>query len=140
MRLLGIGLDLVSVGRIERALERYGDRLRYRLLGPGEREELAGRGLEADREAQYLAGRWAAKEAAAKALGTGLAALGWRNIAISSSAGRPTCTFLGSAAQLAASLGVLEILLTITHEGGVAAACAVAMGTPAPGSRGGGAQ
>ena len=67
--ILGAGIDIVEISRVERALRRRGERLRRRLFTPRERRDCAGRG----REAAGLALRFAVKEAGMKALGTGWA-------------------------------------------------------------------
>lgn len=130
MQVLGIGIDMVAVSRVARALGRWGDRFRSRLLSATEREELEGRALVGAREAEFLAGRWAAKEAVAKALGTGLSRLGWANIEVLGAGAGPRCWFGGEAAGLARHLGVRSVLVSITHEAGFAAACAVTLGDP----------
>lgn len=65
----GVGTDIVSVDRVQRALERHGDRFAQRILSPGERAAYAA----SARPAQLLAKRFAAKEAFGKAFGTGIA-------------------------------------------------------------------
>jgi holo-[acyl-carrier protein] synthase len=128
MQIVGIGMDMVGVDRLAKVLERRGERFRERLLSQPELDELRARNLQGEREAEFLAGRWAAKEAVAKALGTGLALLGWSNIQILGSGAGPLCAFRGEAVGLVRLLGVQRVLVTITHESGIAAACAVAMG------------
>ena len=68
--ILGIGVDLVTVARMAGMIERHGDRLARRILAPGELDEYAA----AQDKSRFLAKRFAAKEAVAKALGTGLRA------------------------------------------------------------------
>ena len=76
----GIGTDIVSVPRIERALSRYGDRFVKRILGAAEAREWAA----ASQPARFLAKRFAVKEAYSKAFGTGIGAeLSWHDIAVS---------------------------------------------------------
>jgi holo-[acyl-carrier protein] synthase len=116
--LLGLGIDVASVERIRGSLERFGDRFWQRILTEKEQAELAGR---ADR-ATALAGRFAAKEAAAKALG-GPPDVLWHTIEVrSDQSGAPKLEYLGSARVHADRLGVRRILVSITHDAGVAAA------------------
>lgn len=128
---LGIGLDLVAVARMGNAAERHGPRLAARLLAPAEERELAALRLAGSRLAEYLAGRFAAKEAVAKATGLGIAPLGWRNIEITGAGGAPACRLSGHAREIARARGIGRLLVTITHEQNFAAACAIALGVPA---------
>ncbi len=118
---VGLGIDVASLARIRAALERHGDRFWQRILTPGEQADLATR---PDR-ALVLAGRFAAKEAAAKALG-GHPDVWWHDVEIRPDArGGPQMAFLGTATAHAARLGVRRILVSITHDAGVAAAVVV---------------
>ncbi len=127
---VGVGLDLVKVSRLSAAIERRGTRFVNRLLSEAERDELARRRLFGPRLAEYLAGRFAAKEAVAKALGAGISVLGWRNIEVLAPGQRaaPECRLNAGAAEFALGRGVSRVLVSITHESGAAAACAVALG------------
>jgi holo-[acyl-carrier protein] synthase len=71
--LLGLGTDLVDIGRIRAAYERQGDRLLQRILAPNERIQCAN--VSVERMVEFLAGRFAAKEAIAKAAGCGIGRL-----------------------------------------------------------------
>jgi holo-[acyl-carrier protein] synthase len=116
--LLGLGIDIASVERIRASLERFGDRFWDRILTENERADLRAR---PDR-ATALAGRFAAKEAAAKALG-GPPDVLWHTIEVRSDArGAPKLEYLGAARAHADRLGVRRILVSITHDAGVAAA------------------
>jgi len=122
--IVGIGLDVASVERIARALERFGERFWERILTERERQDLAAR---ADR-AVALAGRFAAKEAASKALG-GPRDVWWHDVEIARGAlGMPVLNFLGPAREHAARLGATRSLISITHDAGVAAAVVVLEG------------
>jgi len=122
--IVGIGLDVTSVERIERALERFGERFWERILTERERQDLATR---ADR-AVALAGRFAAKEAASKALG-GPRDVWWHDVQITRGArGIPVLSFLGPAQEHAARLGATKSLISITHDAGVAAAVVILEG------------
>lgn len=102
--ILGLGNDLVDIRRIERTLERFGDRFLARVFTPAERER-AERGRPGTRAATY-AKRFAAKEAAAKALGTGFAnGVFLRDIGVVDlGGGRPGLALTGGAAALLAGL------------------------------------
>ncbi|HEY3665279.1 MAG TPA: holo-ACP synthase [Polyangiaceae bacterium] len=118
---VGLGIDVASVERIRVALERFGDRFWQRILTENEQADLASR---PDR-ALALAGRFAAKEAAAKALG-GQPDVWWHAIEIRPDArGAPQLSFLAEGRVHAERLGVRRILVSITHDAGVAAAVVV---------------
>jgi len=118
----GVGIDIVSVGRFERILERHGDRFVDRICLPGE----ARPGPPAAR-AQHLSGLFAAKEAVLKALGTGWdKGLGFRQVEVRrEGGGRPTIRLHDAAAELATSMGVVRVHISITHDHGIAAAMAL---------------
>jgi holo-[acyl-carrier protein] synthase len=119
---VGLGIDVASVERVRRALERFGERLSERVLTLHEQGELARR---AGDRAQAFAGRFAAKEAAVKALG-GPRDVGWHDLEVrKASTGAPELHFHGAAAEHGRRLGVERTLLSITHDAGVAAAVVV---------------
>ncbi len=119
--IVGLGIDVASLERMRLALERFGDRIWDRILTANERADLASR---PDR-ALSLAGRFAAKEAAAKALG-GQPDVWWHDVEIRPDArGAPQLEFLGAGRAHAQRLGVRRILVSITHDAGVAAAVVV---------------
>jgi len=119
--IIGLGIDVSSIERQRAALARFGDRIWQRILTENERADLSQR---PDR-ASALAGRFAAKEAAAKALG-GHPDVWWHDVEIrSDSRGGPVIAFLGSARAHADRLGVRRALVSITHDAGVAAAVVV---------------
>lgn len=126
---VGVGLDLVEVERIRRLLRRTRERLVGRLLSAAEYDELKRRRLPEDGEAAFVAGRFAAKEAVGKALGTGVGRLGWTNISITGGPdGQPACSLGGRAFSVARRRDVDRVLVSITHTGGFVAAFAVALG------------
>jgi holo-[acyl-carrier protein] synthase len=100
--ILGIGNDLVDIRRIERTIERFGDRFLERVFTPEERRKADRR---ADRVGTY-AKRFAAKEACAKALGTGLrAGVFWRDMGVVNlPSGRPTMRLTGGARSVLLAL------------------------------------
>ncbi len=95
--ILGVGTDLIDIRRIERTLERFGDRFLDRVFTAKEREKAGGRAKPAAAFAQ----RYAAKEACAKALGTGFRrGVFWRDIGVESMpSGQPFLTLTGGAEQ-----------------------------------------
>jgi holo-[acyl-carrier protein] synthase len=119
--ILGLGIDVAGLERIRAALERFGDRFWQRILTANEQADLAHR---PDR-VLALAGRFAAKEAAAKALG-GQPDVWWHDVEIRPDArGAPQLQFLGAGREHAERLGVRRIWVSITHDAGVAAAVVV---------------
>lgn len=116
--ILGMGSDLVDIRRIERTLERFGDRFIARVFTPEERARAEQR---ANRVASY-AKRFAAKEACAKALGTGFSRdVFWRDMGVANdAAGRPTMRLRGGAQARLAELTppgyISHVHLTLTDE------------------------
>ena len=119
--MLGIGTDIVEIERVRRSLEKWGQRLLDRLFTP---EEQALCGARHDPCPCY-AGRFAAKEAVLKALGTGLAGCRWTDVRIGADpAGRPVVSLSGPAARLTEEG---DVLVSISHDRGRALAFAVAV-------------
>lgn len=117
---LAAGVDLVSVHRIARLLAEHGERFERRVFTPQERADCNGR-------ADSLAARWAAKEAVAKALGTGFGPINFRDIEIArDEAGCPQVRLHGAAAALAHSRGLRRWALSLSHDGGLAIAFVIA--------------
>lgn len=125
--IVGIGTDLVEIARIATVLSRHGDRFRQRVLTPAELAA-APRFANRDAEARWLAKRYAAKEAAAKAFGTGIGTqLSFQDLVVGREpSGRPTLVFAG--AGVAARLGVRRAHLSLTDERGHALAFVVLEG------------
>ncbi|MGQ9708166.1 MAG: holo-ACP synthase [bacterium] len=123
MAIFGIGIDLVEVGRIRRAIERYGERFTGRVFTISEVSFCEG---VADKYLSYAA-RFAAKEAFSKALGTGLrGAISWQEIEVlDNERTRPTIRVTGRARQ---RLGERLIHLSLTHIANYAAAVVVIEG------------
>ena len=116
---VGLGIDVASIERVARSLQRFGARFTERVLTPAEREDLASR--SGDR-ASTVAGRFAVKEAAAKALGAPRD-VWWHDFEVRRGPrGEPVLRLLGSAEAHARRLGVRRCLVSITHDAGVAAA------------------
>jgi holo-[acyl-carrier protein] synthase len=118
--IVGLGLDIAEIDRMEAAITRHGAAIIERLFTP---REAAYCESHRDRFERY-AGRFAAKEAAMKALGTGWrTGVRWRDIeVIREPSGKPTLELQGAARELADKMGVKNILLTITHSGNLALA------------------
>ena len=133
--ILGIGNDLINIRRIEQTLERFGERFLDRIYTAEERARAERRPF--NRAATY-AKRFAAKEACAKALGTGLRrGVFWRDMRVANlSSGQPTLTLSGGAAKRLAEMVpagmVAQINLTMTDDHPWAEAVVVISAVPAP--------
>jgi holo-[acyl-carrier protein] synthase len=110
---LGLGTDLIETGRVEESIKRFGERFLERIFSPGEiayckRKKNA---------AESFAARFAAKEAGAKALGTGISrGVTWKEFEVRREAsGKPSLHLSGRAAELAGAMGVRRIQLSLTH-------------------------
>lgn len=123
MSVLGIGVDLVECARIERSLERFGEKFLHRVFTDGE----IAYSMSMKFPARHLAARFAAKEAVSKAFGTGIGkAMGWRNIDVQKKpSGEPFLVFSGPAQELATRRGVTVALVTLSHTEHHAIACIV---------------
>ncbi len=124
-QIVGLGLDLVDLARMARLLERQGERAIARICLDGEPKTLTGTARVA-----HLAGLFAAKEAAMKALGTGWAGgVGFRQIeVVRSPSGAPSLRLHGAAAERAVAMGVRRCHLSITHDLRTAAAMVILEG------------
>jgi holo-[acyl-carrier protein] synthase len=113
MSVLGIGVDLVECSRIDRSLERFGERFLHRVFTDGEIEY----SMSMKFPARHLAARFAAKEAVSKAFGTGIGkSMGWRDIDVRKKpSGEPFLVFTGGAEALAKERGVSKALITLSH-------------------------
>jgi holo-[acyl-carrier protein] synthase len=111
--ILGTGVDLAEVRRIREAVERYGDRFVNRIFTDA---EIAYVERKANKYERY-AGRFAAKEAGMKAIGTGWKhGVRWQDFEVANlPSGRPTLRLHGVAAQIAEKMGVKSVSLSITH-------------------------
>src|SRR3954447_371176 len=112
MSIIGIGMDATEIDRIEAAVARFGDRFLHRVFTEGEIAYATRR----RNPAPHLAGRFAAKEAAMKALGTGHSqGVLWRDIEVVRVGGPPQLQLHGGAGRRFAAIGGRSSLLTITH-------------------------
>jgi holo-[acyl-carrier protein] synthase len=120
--ILRTGVDLIEIGRIEEVIARHGKRYLERIYTPAELQQL-GHGAES------LAGRFAAKEAVAKALGSGIGAVGWKDIEVlGDEENAPGLKLYGTAAQRAKELGLATWSVSISHSMSHAVAFVVALG------------
>ncbi|MGH9397995.1 MAG: holo-ACP synthase [Terriglobia bacterium] len=111
--IIGTGVDLAETRRIQESIERYGDRFRDRIYTPGEVAYCE----RFKNKAERYAARFAAKEAAFKALGTGWrAGIRWVDVEVTHlPGGKPELVLRGKAAQLARELGVGRMALSLSH-------------------------
>lgn len=126
MRVFGIGIDVVEVARIAAAITRHGEPFLARLFTTSERAY-----CDSKRDpALYYAARFAAKEAVAKALGTGIGShASWLDLEIvHGSNGEPQLALGTTAAAFAKDHGILDIKISLTHARHYAAANAIAIG------------
>jgi holo-[acyl-carrier protein] synthase len=104
-----IGVDLIETARVADSVARFGDRFLKRVYTEQELAYCHG-------QAGSLAARWAAKEAVAKALGTGIGDVAWQEIeVVCEGTGRPTIHLHGAAAALAARLGLVGFAVSLSH-------------------------
>src|SRR5579864_9036131 len=111
--IVGTGIDIEQVARVRQSIERFGDRFLRRIYTEG---EIRYCDSKANRVERYAA-RFAAKEAAMKALGTGWShGVRWRDCEVARlPGGRPTMTFHGRAGEFATKLGVKNVALSLSH-------------------------
>lgn len=108
-RMKAIGVDMIENERIATCIERFGDRYLQRVYTAQELAYCQGRTAS-------LAARWAAKEATAKALGTGIGEVGWQDIeVINNYSGCPSLKLYGEAEKLAARLGISKFAVSLSH-------------------------
>jgi holo-[acyl-carrier protein] synthase len=121
--IIGSGIDMVEIRRIQRSMDRYGSRFLNRVYTGAEQAYC----LRKRNAAESFAARFAAKEAGAKALGTGISyGVSWLEFEVTRAAsGRPSLQFHGRAAQIAARLGFASVALSLTHTAELAAASVV---------------
>jgi holo-[acyl-carrier protein] synthase len=123
--IVGIGTDIIETVRIGRVIERHGEQFLHRVFTNDEINYCAKR-----REyLQHYAGRWAAKEAVMKVLGTGFApGVGWKDIEVCTKpSGQPFIQLHGGVRELAQQLGIGEILISVSHCRAYATATAIGL-------------
>ena len=118
--IVGLGIDIAEIGRVKAAIERYGEHFLHRVFTAAEIDYCESYRNRFER----YAGRFAAKEAAMKALGTGWRrGIRWVDIeVVRESSGKPTLRLGGEAGNRAEKLGVKNIVLSITHSADTALA------------------
>lgn len=119
----GSGIDVIEIGRIQHAMDRYGSRFLDRVFLQAEQAYC----MRKRKSAESFAARFAAKEAAAKALGTGISfGVNWLEIeVVREPSGKPNLQFHGRAAQIAGRLGIVRSALSLTHSVEIAIASVV---------------
>lgn len=124
--IIGSGIDLVEIRRIKHAIDRYGIRFLNRVYTRAEQAYC----LRKRNSAESFAARFAAKEAGAKALGTGISfGVNWLEFeVIREPSGRPSLKFHGRAAEIAARMGFSTVALSLTHTAELASASVVLEG------------
>ncbi|MEM1085549.1 MAG: holo-ACP synthase [Verrucomicrobiota bacterium] len=125
MQLFGIGIDVVEVDRIESSMSEFGDRFAEKVFTAGERAYCDSQ----RRSGLHYAARFAAKEAVAKAFGTGIGKdLGWLDMEIvRKESGEPELVLSGAGRAFADQEGITEVKISLTHAKHYAAANAVAL-------------
>lgn len=127
MKVIGIGTDIIECLRIAQMIERHGELFINRVYTPHEINYCNSR----KQATQHFAGRWAAKEAILKALGTGWRkGISWRDIEVrNDTLGKPVVGLRGGAAELVEKFGITEMQVSISHCRSHAMAYALALGT-----------
>lgn len=123
--IVGLGTDIVEIVRIGEMIERHGELFLQRVYTEDEIKY-----CQRHKEAlQHYAGRWAAKEAVMKTLGTGFTkGVGWKDIQVcTTKSGRPIIELSGGAARVAQMLGIDSVLISISHCRAYATATAIAL-------------
>lgn len=123
--IVGVGTDIIEIARLRSSIERYGSHFLDHVYT---QEEQAAANAKGENRFAFYAGRWAAKEAISKALGTGFTAkCQWTGICVlNDEAGKPAVTLSGVTAETAANLGIKTIHISISHEKAYACATAIA--------------
>lgn len=126
MRIIGIGTDITECLRIARMIERHGEIFLQRVYTPGEISYCQNR----KQATQHFTGRWCAKEAVLKALGTGwVRGISWLDVeVVNRPGGRPEIVLRNGAKQAAERLGIRQVQISISHCRTHAVAFAVALG------------
>ncbi len=126
MNVIGIGTDIVEIARIAKMIDRHGENFIGKVFTLEEIRYSTGRAAAV----QHFAARWAAKEAALKALGTGWAkGIKWTDIGIQNEgSGKPRLILFNRAKEVAKEIGIEEVLISISHDKSQAIAFAIATG------------
>lgn len=123
---IGIGTDIIECGRIDQMIEKHGETFLKRVYTPDEIAYCTGRKAAN----QHYAGRWAAKEAVLKALGTGWAhGIQWTDVeVVNQIGGKPNIVLAGVALRISQEMGIGEMMISISHCKNYATAYATALG------------
>src|SRR5436853_1795680 len=121
--ILGVGIDIIEVGRIQSSYERFGERFLNRILHPNEIAYC----LSHKEPGPFLAARFAAKEAISKAFGTGIGAqLGWHDMEVGrKESGEPFVILHGGGKKLIEARGAKHLLISLSHTAAHATAVAI---------------
>ena len=119
---IATGVDIIEIERMREAIRRHGEHLLQRIFTPGEL-------MDTKSQPASLAARFAAKEAVAKALGTGIGPVGWRDIEVlHGPAKQPILHLHGAAAQMAEKQGLTQWAISLSHSQVEAIALVIASG------------
>jgi len=123
MRVVSHGIDMVDCARLKQSIERHGQRFLQRVFTAGELDYCMVR----KRRIEHLAGRFAAKEAVLKVLGTGWSGgIRWTDVEVRNApSGKPTIHLSGQCRKIADDLGLIDVLISISHVGTHAIASAI---------------
>jgi holo-[acyl-carrier protein] synthase len=126
--LMGIGTDIIECERIGKMIDKHGETFLARVFTQGEIDYCSGRKAAN----QHFAGRWAAKEAVLKALGTGWAhGIQWTDVEVlNQQGGKPNVNLRGRAHEICLQQGISEMMISISHCRNYAVAYATAVGNP----------
>jgi holo-[acyl-carrier protein] synthase len=110
---IGMGTDLIETRRVQESMDRFGERFLERIFTAGEIAYC----MRKKNAAESFAARFAAKEAGAKALGTGISrGVSWKEFEVKREpSGKPTLSLSGKAAELAGTMGIRRVELSLTH-------------------------
>ncbi len=124
--IVGIGTDIVEIVRIGKMIERHGEMFLNRVFTDNEIRYCQRRKASYE----HFAGRWAAKEAVMKTLGTGFTrGVGWQDIEVTNhKSGKPVIELRGGARDMAESMGIEDMMITISHCRAYATATAIGVG------------
>ncbi len=134
MRIIAHGIDMVDCARLKESIDSHGEKFLDRVFTPAEQEYCLGR----KREIEHLAGRFAAKEAVLKVLGTGWRdGISWTDIEITNEpSGQPRVSLTGRCREIADELNLCSILISISHIETHAIASAIGMAEDSGGALG----
>lgn len=123
--IVGTGIDIVSIERIRHSIEKYGDHFLKRVCTDAEIKLASGKGMTVY---AFYAGRWAAKEAISKAIGTGFGSeCSWTEITVlNDEKGKPVASFTGTTADTLKKYGIAKMHVSISHDAQYATAMAIA--------------